>query len=272
MCQMGTLPKIARAALHFWEEPCISGTRGSGTVFFSGCALGCRFCQNAAISHGGFGKVISIEQLCDVFRMLEQQGAHNINLVNPTHFSHAVLRALEQYRPSIPVVWNSGGYDCAQTLQTLEGKIDVYLPDLKYIDPALAQAASGADDYFEHARTAILEMYRQTGDAVYDENGMLQRGVIVRHLVLPGHINHTLKLLEFCRDNLPRGIGISVMAQYTPMAEIAGMPELGRRLTAREYRRVESFLFLNDMTNGYMQELSSAKEEYVPPFDLEGVP
>ena len=186
VCRMGTQPKIARAALHMWEEPCISGTRGSGAVFFSGCGLRCVFCQNEAISQQGEGKIVTPERLAEIFRELEAQGAHNINLVTAAHFVPAVLEALNLYRPNIPIVYNSSGYESIETLRMLSGVVDIYLPDYKYIDPNMAAMLSGARDYPEGAFAAIAEMIRQTGAPVYDENGMMQRGTLIRHLVLPG--------------------------------------------------------------------------------------
>jgi len=271
-CRMGALPRLARAALHHWEEPCISGTRGSGTVFFSGCALGCVFCQNYSVSHDGFGRMVSVSRLREIFDGLVAQGAHNINLVNPTHWAHACIEALEiAPRLPVPVVYNTGGYDSTETLRRLEGLVDIYLPDLKYIDSGLSARYSGAGDYFEHASRAILEMCRQTGPAQYDGEGLLRRGVMVRHLILPGHVSESLRVLAWCREHLPPGVPLSVMSQYTPCGEARDMPPLNRRLKRREYDRVVDFLCDSGQTDGYVQELSSAKEEYIPPFDLEGV-
>ena len=193
VCGVGLLPRIARAALHMWEEPCISGTRGSGAIFFSGCNLQCAFCQNEVISHGGQGETVSVERLAEIFRELENQGAHNINLVTATHFVPAVIAALDLYRPNIPIVYNCGGYESIETLRMLEGYVDVYLPDFKYIDSAMAKLLSGAPDYPEVAQAAIAEMRRQTGPAVYDEDGMMLRGTQIRHLVLPGPTGDTIR-------------------------------------------------------------------------------
>ena len=203
VCGVGALPKIARAGLHMWEEPCISGTRGSGTVFFSGCGLKCVFCQNETISHGGEGKVVSIDRLAEIFRELEEQGGHNINLVTAAQFVPAVIAALNIYRPQIPIVYNSSGYESVETLRTLEGYVDIYLPDFKYIDSGMARLLSGAADYPEVALGAIREMVRQTGAAVYDENGMMLRGTQIRHLVLPGLTGDSMKILTMIADEFP---------------------------------------------------------------------
>lgn len=270
-CRAPALPRLARAALHHWEEPCISGTRGSGTIFFSGCSLGCVYCQNYALSHGCYGKTVTLERLAAIMRELAGQGAHNINLVNPTHYAH-LLPAIKEHAPAgLPIVYNTGGYDDAEILRGIEGCVDVYLTDLKYHSPRLSLKYSDAADYFERAASAMQEMYRQTGPAVCDSDGILRRGVIVRHLVLPGYSADSLNVLKYCRDHLPDGVLYSVMAQYTPMGEAAHMPPLDRRLTAAEYRRIERFVEGEERFTGYMQERSSAQEEYVPPFDLTGI-
>ena len=195
VCGVGTLPRVARAALHHWEEPCISGTRGSGTVFFSGCGLRCAFCQNEAISHGGAGQTITAARLAEIFAELEAQGAHNINLVTAAQFVPAVIEALQIHRPRIPVVYNSSGYERVETLRMLEGFVDIYLPDYKYIDPAMAKLLSGAEDYPDAAWAAICEMRRQTGPPVYDADGMMLRGTLVRHLLLPGLTGDCMRIL-----------------------------------------------------------------------------
>ncbi len=204
-CGQGTLPRVARAALHFWEEPCISGVRGSGTVFFSGCTLRCAFCQNYEISHLGNGKEITARRLSEIFRRLEDQGAHNINLVTATPFVPAVLEALNLYRPKVPVVWNTGGYETVETLKRLEGAVNIYLPDLKHVSPRLAKLCAGAPDYFEVASAALLEMCRQTGEPVYDADGMMQKGLIIRHLILPGCTGDSIRALDFIAEHLPKG-------------------------------------------------------------------
>ncbi|MDD7175292.1 MAG: radical SAM protein [Clostridiales bacterium] len=269
VCGEGTLPRIARAALHRWEEPCISGTRGSGAVFFSGCALRCAFCQNEAISRGGCGEAVSIRRLADIFRELEEQGAHNINLVTAAHFIPAVLDALELYRPGIPLVYNSSGYESMETLRLLDGVIDVYLPDYKYIDPAMARLLSGAADYPDVAWAAITEMRRQTGKAVYDDQGMMTRGTLIRHLLLPGLTGDAMRILTRIRDELP-DTPVSLMGQYMPCGRAREIPGMNRRVTKREYDRVKAHMQMIGL-DGYRQELEAASGEYVPDFDLSGV-
>ena len=268
-CGMGVQPRIARAAPHFDEEPVISGTRGSGAVFFSGCSLQCCFCQNFELSHHGFGKTVSVERLREIYFELIAQGVHNINLVNPTHFAHAVRASLEGGLP-VPVVWNSGGYERVETLRAMEGLVQVYLPDLKYISPRSAGRYSGAEDYFEYAAPALREMLRQTGPVELDEDGLIRRGVIVRHLILPGCAEESVQILDFIHDELP-GVWVSLMAQYLPFGEAAGVDELGRRLTQEEYDRVADHLIELGMEDGFIQELSSSDEQYIPKFDLTGV-
>ena len=270
-CGVPASARIARAALHFGEEPCISGTRGSGTVFFSGCPLHCRFCQNYDISQKGFGRTVTPERLADIFKELEEQGAHNINLVSPTPYVPAILKAVERYRPHIPLVYNTGGYDRVETLRALEGVVDVYLPDLKYMDAALGQALSGVPDYPERATAAILEMARQTGPMTLDENGMALRGTMVRHLVLPGVTRSSIAVLDWMADHLPEGVWVSLLFQYTPLREIEGFPTLSRRLTRRERDKVWEHLLEKGLLNGYAQEPGSASAAFIPAFDLTGV-
>lgn len=269
-CRMGTLPRIARAALHMWEEPCISGTRGSGAVFFSGCSLRCVFCQNEPISHGGAGETVSIARLAEIFRELEAQGAHNINLVTATHFVPAVIQALELYRPRIPIVYNCGGYESLDTLRRLEGYVDIYLPDFKYVDPAMARLLSGAPDYPQVALEAIREMCRQTGPAVYDAEGLMTRGTQIRHLVLPGLTGDSMRLLTLIRDELPEGTPVSLMGQYTPCGGALAIRGLDRRLTKREYSRVLAHMEAIGLP-GYRQALDSASSAFTPAFDGSGV-
>ena len=268
-CGMPALPVVARAALHFWEEPCISATRGSGTVFFSGCNLGCVFCQNGSISHGKFGKAVSIPRLRQIFRDLIAQGAHNINLVTPTHFTPAIREALSEPL-GVPVVWNSGGYELPETLRTLEGRVQIYLPDLKYAGSALAGAYSGAPDYFETATAAIREMFRQVGRCAFDGEGVLQRGVVIRHLLLPGALENTKAVLDWIAGTFPPGaVLVSLMSQYTPQPGAAGL--LRRKVTGAESRAARAYMENLGLTAGYYQDSSSAREEYTPPFDLTGV-
>ena len=265
---------LARAALHMWEEPCISGTRGSGTVFFSGCQLGCVFCQNYRISADGFGAPVTEERLEQIFLSLQEQGAHNINLVSATPYTDAVLRVLDRIRGrtlTIPVVWNTGGYETVETLRRLSGYVDIYLPDYKYHDGARAETYSAAADYPDIALTAIREMVRQTGRYVIGDDGIMVRGTVIRHLVMPGGRHDSIA----CVDDIARSFGtdavlLSLMSQYTPFYRAEEFPEINRRVTTFEYesvcKRVHEWGF-----EGFFQEKSSAKEEYTPPFDLEGV-
>lgn len=273
-CGCGEKIKAARAALHFWEEPCISGSRGSGTVFFSGCTLQCCYCQNHEISHGGFGREISEERLAEVFLDLQAQGAHNINLVSATPYIPWVCRALEIARPAlhIPVVYNCGGYERTETIRALKGYVDIYLPDIKYFSAELSQRYSGAADYFEVASEAVREMVAQTGGLQYDSEGMLQKGVIVRHLVLPGARKDSIAILQWMAENLPRDkFLLSLMSQYTPTARTKEFPEINRRITSMEYDSVVAEAVRLGLTGGFMQQRSSASEAFIPPFDLEGI-
>ncbi|WP_050697354.1 radical SAM protein [Anaeromassilibacillus senegalensis] len=270
-CRRGAEPEVARAALHFWEEPCISGTRGSGTVFFTGCSLQCVYCQNYEISaEHKIGKTVTAQELSDLFFRLVEQGAHNINLVNPTHFAPGIAEALRLRPLPVPVVYNSGGYESLETLRMLDGLVDIYLPDFKYMDAELAGRWSGARDYPERAKETVLEMARQTGPVVFDEDGILQRGTIVRHLILPGHTRNSIAVLDWLAENLPAGVQVSLMAQYVPCGRAAEFPEINRRITRREYEKVQQHLFLLGL-DGYVQELQSAKKDFIPPFNLEGV-
>lgn len=273
----------ARAALHPWEEPCLSGAPqepgGSGTVFFSGCTLRCCFCQNHKISAQGFGKEISSSRLAQIFLDLQAQGAHNINLVTPTQFLPHILEALDAARPSlrVPVVYNCGGYERAETIQALADYVDIWLPDFKYFDNRLAARYSSAPDYFERASAAIGQMIRQTGPCQYqDVPGssvpLLKRGVIIRHMVLPSHREDSIALLNWIHGHFPKdGYLISLLSQYTPFFQSSRFPQLNRRLTSFEYSRVVDEAIRLGMTQGFMQEKSSAREEYTPPFDLKGI-
>ena len=267
-CALPALPVAARAMLHQWEEPCISGSRGSGAVFFSGCVLRCVFCQNAAISRDGLGKPIDVPRLREIFEELIGQGAHNINLVSPTPFAHAIREALAEPLP-VPVVWNTGGYERVETLRSLEGLVQVWLPDLKYADNALAARYSGAGDYFETAADAILEMYRQSGDYVL-EDGLLKRGVVIRHLLLPGALDNARAVMDWVADTFrPGQVLFSLMAQYTPQPGAEGL--LGRRVTGAEYRAALAYLENLGIADGYCQDAASAMAEYTPLFDLRGI-
>ena len=268
-CRMGADPVIARAAPHYDEEPVISVTRGSGAVFFSGCSLRCRFCQNYGISHDNYGQRVSVARLREIYFELIGQGVHNINLVNPTHFTAAILESLEDGLP-VPVVWNTGGYERVETIRRLEGRVQVYLPDLKYIDDYSAKRYSAAGNYFEYASQAIREMLRQTGPVMLDGDGIIRSGVIVRHLILPGRAEESMRVLDWIADNLP-GAWISLMAQYLPFGKVAGVDQLDRRLTQDEYDLVVDHLMDLGLEDGFVQELSSSDEKYIPSFDLTGV-
>lgn len=260
---------LARAALHMWEEPPISGTNGSGTVFFSGCSLDCVFCQNDSISHQDFGKAVTVERLREICMELIGQGAHNINFVNPTHYAHVIARLLAEPLP-VPVVWNSGGYDRVETLRAMEGKVDIYLPDLKYLTPELSERYSGAADYPEVATAAIKEMVRQTGPCVV-EDGLLKRGTVIRHLVLPGRLAEAKRVMDFISEEFPAGtVLFSLMSQYVPQGRAAEFPEIDRRLRGSEARNAQAYMEALGL-EGFTQEGSAADAEYIPPFDLTGV-
>ena len=262
---------IARAALHHWEEPCISGKNGSGTVFFSGCNLRCVYCQNYPISHGCFGTRVSDKRLTEIFDSLIEQGAENINLVNPTHYALQLARVLKDYKSPVPVVYNSSGYESVETLKQLEGLIDIYLPDLKYITADRAQKYSAAADYFEKASAAIAEMRRQVPEDVFSPDGKLLKGLIVRHLILPMNTNRSIEIFSWIKKTLGERTLVSLMAQYTPCGEIDDFPELQRRITEREYNKVLSFLEEEGFENAFVQQRTAADSGYIPDFDLTGV-
>ena len=266
----------ARAALHFWEEPCISGTKGSGTVFFSGCNLRCAFCQNHNIALGEVGQPISTTRLTEIFLELQQKGAHNINLVTPTHFIPQIAKALETAKLqglSIPIVYNTGSYEEVSSLHLLDGLVDIYLPDLKYHAAELSLRFSHAADYFEKATAAIAEMYRQVGMPVFadDDTGLLKRGMIVRHLLLPGQTKDSKKILRYLYETYGDNIYISIMNQYTPLPHVADIPELNRKVTDAEYERVLTFAKRLGIQNGFYQEGNTAEESFIPAFDGEGL-
>ena len=263
---------VCRAAPHFGEEPCISGARGSGAVFFAGCNLRCVFCQNYEISRGEAGEPVSARGLRDIFLRLRDTGVHNINLVTPTHFSNVIAEALSGLDLGVPVVWNSSGYERVETLRGLEGLVQVYMPDFKYADPALAARYSAAPDYPEAALAAIKEMFRQTGPFQMDAEGILRRGVLIRHLILPGSPENSLRVIDAIEDHLPAGdILFSLMSQYTPMPGLEDYPELRRPVSATEYARCASYLDFSAIQNGYTQSPESAGEEMIPAFDGTGV-
>lgn len=269
-CHMPATLYAARAAAHYWEEPVISGNFGSGAVFFSGCTLKCAFCQNYEISQENFGKPLTSAELRAAFERLIDEGVQNINLVTPTHFLPDILPALEPKLP-VPVVYNCGGYESVETLRQLEGKIDVYLPDFKYSDNALAKKLSSAPDYFETASAAILEMYRQVGKPVIEGDEM-KRGVLVRHLVLPGCVDNSLGVLDWVAEHFRSGdILFNLMSQYVPMGRAVEMPPFDRRITELEYDSVLSYMMLLGIEDGYTQDFSSAERGYTPSFDLTGL-
>lgn len=270
-CGVSDTIRVARAAPHYWEEPPISGDKGSGAVFFSGCSLRCVFCQNYDISVGGFGKEVTPQELRAIFDRLISEGCHNINLVTATHYADKVLEALIEPL-SVPVVWNTGGYESLETLRKLSGKVQIYLPDMKYALPEPARKYSFAPDYFEVASKAISEMYDQVGDCEYDEDGLMRRGMIVRHLVLPGNLENSFRVMDWFSENYgDKGVCFSLMSQFTPMGRAKDFPELSRRLTEEEYALAVEYMEQLGIENGFYQELSSAKEEYTPVFDLTGV-
>ncbi len=269
--------QLARAALHMWEEPCISGEKGSGAVFFSGCSLGCVFCQNASISGGETGKEITVERLVEIFFSLEAQGANNINLVTPDHYLLSVCEAMKMARDrglALPFVYNCSGYEKPEMLRKLSGLVDVYLPDFKYWEADTAARYSKAPDYPKAAMAAIEEMVRQTGECVFDENGIMQKGVIVRHLLLPGRVKEAKQIIKYLYETYGDRIYLSLMNQYTPMAENENMhryPELLRKVTEREYERLIRYALDLGVSNAFIQEGETAKESFIPAFDLEGV-
>ena len=268
VCGQPAAPVCARAGLHLWEEPCLVGDRGAGTVFFSGCNLRCVFCQNGPISREGVGRTVSAARLRTIYGELIAQGAACIDLVTPTHFTPVILESLAEPLP-VPVVWNSGGYEKPETLRTLEGRVQVYLPDLKYALPGPAKRYSGAEDYFEWASAAILEMFRQTGPYRM-ENGLLRAGVLIRHLILPGELENTRRCIDWvARTFAPGDVLFSLMSQYTPQPGAEGT--LRRHVTRAEYGAAAQYLENCGITDGYVQERTSAREEYTPDFDLSGV-
>ena len=262
--------KLARASLHYWEEPCISGKNGSGAIFFSGCNLGCVFCQNYEISHGCKGVEVSDEDFVRIMKRLVDEGANNINFVNPTHYSLQLLRVLEKYKPPVPIVYNTSGYDSVETLKMLDGAVDIYLPDFKYIRPEKALKYSKAEDYPQVAEEALAEMKRQVGEDVFDENGIMQRGMIIRHLVLPSNTNSSISALDYLAENFGDTY-ISVMAQYVPCGDLTEYKEINRPLTQREYDKVVNHIFDLGLDKIFVQELEAASDEFIPDFDFTGV-
>ena len=256
--------------MHFWEEPCISGKQGSGAVFFSGCNLKCVYCQNWEISRKNKGKEITAEKLLDIFKALEQQGANNINLVNPTHYARALVPVLEKWNGTLPVIYNSSGYEDVETLKMLGGLVDIYLPDLKYIRNDKAKKYSAAENYFEIAVKAISEMRNQQKEDVFDKRGIMQKGLIIRHLILPSNTNSSLEIIKYISENLPNTY-LSLMAQYVPCGDLSEYNEINRRITKREYDKVVNFALEKGLDKLFIQELSSADEKFIPAFDFSGV-
>ena len=267
-CQSPDNFRVARAALHFWEEPCISGKEGSGTVFFSGCNLKCVFCQNNEISAENKGVEISDDKLISIFENLISQGANNINLVNPTHYTKRLAKVLSSWKSPVPIVYNSSGYEEVETLKALDGLIDIYLPDLKYIRAEKAMRYSKAADYFEKASAALLEMRRQVEDKF--DGDIMKSGMIIRHLILPQNTNSSIAVLDFIKSNFPNTF-VSLMAQYTPCGDLSEFPEINRKITKREYEKVVNYAFDNSFDKLFIQELSSADKSFIPKFDFTGV-
>lgn len=273
-CKMTQEIRLARAALHMWEEPCVSGEKGSGTVFFSGCSLRCVFCQNHNIAAGEIGKTVTVKRLAEIFLMLQEQGAANLNLVTGSHYVPQIIQALNMARAAglkLPVVFNCGGYEKVETLKLLEGYVDVYLPDFKYMDGKLAADLSHAPDYVDRAMESISEMVRQTGPCVFDEKGYIQKGTIVRHLILPGHTGNSIKVLNYLYETYGDLIYISIMNQYTPVVKNLPFKELNRKVTRREYEKVLNAALELGIENGFFQEGETADESFIPAFDYEGV-
>lgn len=263
-----------RASLHMWEEPCISGERGSGTVFFTGCNLGCVYCQNREIANGNIGFEITAERLAEIFLEQQDRGANNINLVTPTHYIPHIIRALDIVRGKslkIPVLYNCGGYENVETLKMLDGYVDIYLPDFKYMDSDIAKRYSRAADYPEIAKRAIAEMARQAGECTFDENGIMQKGVIVRHLVLPSYVENSKRVVEYLYNTYGDNIYMSIMNQYTPMPYVKDYPEINRRVSAAEYDEVIDFAIDIGVENAFVQEGGTVSESFIPLFDGEGI-
>ena len=273
-CGMTSEVMAARAALHFWEEPCISGTEGSGAVFFSGCTLRCVFCQNHEIAAGAVGKPVTEERLSQIFLELQEKGANNINLVTATQFLPTVIPALRRAKESgliIPIVYNTGGYEKVETLRLLEGLVDIWLPDCKYRSTELAARYSRAADYPETVKLALAEMVRQTGEPVFDSRGMMKKGVIVRHLVLPGCVSDSKDVLEYLWDTFGNRIYVSIMSQYTPLPHVAAYPEINRKVTDEEYEEIVDYARFLGMSQVYIQEGGCVGESFIPAFDYEGI-
>ena len=269
-CRCDDKLKVALASLHYFEEPCISGGNGSGTVFFTNCNLQCKYCQNYEISQQGKGKEISVKELADIFLKQQENGANNINLVTPTSYVYQIIEALDIAKEKglkLPIIYNTNGYENIKTINLLKGYIDIYLPDLKYYSNELAKKYSGIDNYFEIATKAIKKMYEQVGAPIFNEDRIITKGVIIRHLVLPNHILNSKHILKWIKENMENDIYVSVMAQYFPTYKAKEDNLLNRKLTKKEYKEIEKYLYSLDLENGYIQELGEHEEEYVPNFD-----
>ena len=270
-CKSKDTVKVALASIHNFEEPCISGRNGSGTVFFSNCNLSCEFCQNYEISQQGLGKEISIERLAEIFIEQQSRGADNINLVSPTSYAVQIIEAIKIAKNNglkIPIIYNTNGYETIETLKLLEGYIYIYLPDLKYAENDLAKKYSKIENYFEIATSAIKEMYRQVGKNEYDENGIIKAGIIIRHLILPNHTENSKKVLKWIAENMPKNITVSVMAQYFPTYKAKEIKDINRKITKYEYQKIENYLYSLDLENGYIQEMGNNEEIYVPKWEI----
>lgn len=268
-CRSGNKVKIALASVHNYEEPCISGKNGSGTIFFSNCNLSCMYCQNYKISQLGKGYELSVEELADIMIKQQEKGVNNINLVTPTMYAYQIIEAIKIARKNglnIPIIYNTNGYENVKTIQDLNGYVDVYLPDLKYYSNELSKKYSKVDNYFQYTTEAIKEMYKQVGSPVFNENGIIQKGLIIRHLVLPNHLQNSKHVLKWIKENMPEDTYVSVMAQYFPTYKAKEDDLINRKLTKKEYKEIEEFLYTLDLKNGYMQELGGHEEEYVPDF------
>ena len=268
-CKSKDTVKIALYSIHNFEEPCISGKKGSGTVFFSNCNMNCVFCQNYEISQQGKGKEITIEELAEIFIKQQEKNVENINLVTPTSYVPQIIEAIKIARNKglkLPIVYNTNGYEKVETLKMLEGYVDIYLPDFKYSDNELAKRLSKVDNYFEIATQALIEMYKQTGKAVFDDRGIMQKGMIIRHLVLPNQILNSRRVLKWINENM-HDVYVSVMAQYFPTYKAKDIEDINRKLTKEEYEQIENYLYRLDLENGYIQELGEHEEEYVPKWD-----
>jgi putative pyruvate formate lyase activating enzyme len=270
-CGVNEKIRVARAAPHYWEEPCISGKNGSGTVFFSGCNLGCVFCQNYQLSHEAFGKDVTEYELMKIFDNLINKGVHNINLVTPTHYSHVLSKVLKEFNSPVPIVYNTSSYETVEALKELDGLVDIYLPDIKYYDNEPALKYSKAKDYFLYASEAVKEMYRQVGDLIIDDNGIAKKGILIRHMLLPGNISQAVKIFNWVADNLSLDTYISVMRQYTPYGDAKNMSPIDRSITAKEYKIAKQKIEEIGFENVYFQKKSSSDEIFIPDFNLEGV-